>query len=101
MSSRGFERGARLEKAITAALPGEQEAYMFVPLLLIHNHNGKVYAVMCKSTAAAWQAGADAGARHYFHLEDMEGNRVTLETPHGQGHAHVIMEKLAERKEKS
>jgi hypothetical protein len=92
-----YQKGQAVEDAVTASLPGTMEAYFFVPLLIVHS-NGHCYGVLDKGSAAAWQQGLDAKGRLYFHLEDMDGNRVVLETPHGQGHAHVIMEKLKEKR---
>lgn len=88
-------RGKALEDAVTAVLPGDEEAYFFDPYLLFHA-NGKCYGVFGGANQAlAWQRGTSARDREFFYIEDMKGNRVTIEDqPRRPGHAYAIIDKL-------
>lgn len=78
-----------LEKAVSAAI--RPDAYFFDPLLLMH-FNGKCYAVFGSAhQALAWQRGASAADRQYFHITDLDGRKVSLKEERF-GHAYAILD---------
>lgn len=63
------------------------------PLYAVH-FNKKVYAIFSGANQAiAYWRGLDAQSRTYFHIENADGERVTL-TEHRAGHASAILEAL-------